>query len=79
MDSNTSRPIPRANTGSRLLDWISDTSILLVQLERRIDPFFRPLFDAVLREPLARLTTCAYQLATQRRRPEDCRGAAAAQ
>ena len=57
MDSNTSRPIPRANTGSRLLDWISDTSILLVQLERRIDPFFRPLFDAVLREPLARLTT----------------------
>ncbi len=57
MDSNTSRPIPRANTGSRLLDWISDTSILLVQMERRIDPFFRSAFDAVLREPLARATT----------------------
>ena len=26
-------------------------------MERRIDPFMRPLFDAVLREPLARLTT----------------------
>ena len=57
MDSNTSRPVPRANTGSALLNWISNTSMFLVQMERRIDPFIRPLFDPVLREPLARLTT----------------------
>lgn len=57
MDSNTSRPVPRANTGSALLDWISNTSMFLVQMERRIDPFIRPAFDAVLREPLARVTT----------------------
>ncbi len=57
MDSNTSRPVPPANTGSALLNWISDTSLFLVQMERRIDPFIRPAFDAVLREPLARLVT----------------------
>ncbi|MDB5894990.1 MAG: hypothetical protein JWQ88_2521, partial [Rhodoferax sp.] len=57
MDSNTSRPVPRANTGSALMNWVSDTSLALVQLERRIDPFIRPAFDAVLRDPLTRLTT----------------------
>ena len=57
MDSNTSRPVPRANTGSALQNWISNTSMFLVQMERRIDPFIRPLFYPVLREPLARLTT----------------------
>ncbi len=57
MDSNTSRPIPRANTGSAILNWISDISILLVQIERRFDPFFRPFFDWALRDPLARLVT----------------------
>lgn len=57
MDSNTSRPVPRANTGSALLNWVSDTSLALVQLERRIDPFIRPAFDALLRDPLTRLTT----------------------
>ncbi|RST56869.1 hypothetical protein EJI01_01215 [Variovorax sp. MHTC-1] len=29
----------------------------LLRLERRFDPFVRPAFDAVLRDPLARLTT----------------------
>ncbi|WP_204250016.1 catalase family protein [Rhodoferax koreensis] len=57
MNSNTSRPVPRANTGSALLNWVSDTSLALIQLERRFDPFFRPAFDAVLRDPLTRLTT----------------------
>jgi len=57
LDSNRSRPIPRANTGSRLLDFIADSSTKLVHLERRFDPFFRPAFDAVLRDPLARLVT----------------------
>ncbi len=57
MNSNTSRPVPRANTGSAALNWLSDTLLWLVQIERRFDPFFRPILDAVLRDPLARLTT----------------------
>jgi len=54
---NPDRPIPKANTGSRLLDWLADTSTALVHLERRFDPFFRPAFDAVLRDPIAGLVT----------------------
>jgi hypothetical protein len=57
MDSNASRPIPPANTGSRLLDWISDASLTLLQLEHRVEPFYRPFFDATLRDPLARFVT----------------------
>ena len=57
MNSNTSRPVPPADTGSALLNWISDTSLKLIQIERRFDPFLRPAFDAVLRDPLTRLTT----------------------
>ena len=57
MDSNTSRPVPRANTGSALKNWVSDTLLALVQLERRFDPFVRPAFDAVLRDPIARIVT----------------------
>ncbi len=57
LGSNTSRPVPPADTGSAVLNWISDTSLRLVQLQRRIDPWMRPAFDAVLRDPLARLTT----------------------
>ena len=57
MNSNTSRPVPPANTGSAVLNWLSDTLLALIQFERRFDPFVRPAFDAVLRDPLARLTT----------------------
>ena len=57
MNSNTSRPVPRANTGSALLNGLSDALLALVQFERRFDPFVRPAFDALLRDPLARLTT----------------------
>jgi len=57
MNSNQSRPVPPANTGSKLLDVIADTTLALVHLERRFDPFFRPAFDAVLRDPLARFVT----------------------
>ncbi len=57
LGSMTSRPAPRAATGSVLLNWISDTSLRLLQLQRRIDPWMRPAFDAVLRDPIARLTT----------------------
>jgi hypothetical protein len=49
--------VPPADTGSRLLDWISDTSVKLVHLERRVDPFIRPAFDALFRERLTEWTT----------------------
>ncbi|CAN5744256.1 catalase family protein [soil metagenome] len=67
MSSNASRPIPRAETGSALLDWVGNTSTRLLQLERRIDPWLRPPFDAVLRDPVARLVTALIN----RRRPND--------
>jgi hypothetical protein len=55
--SNVSRPAPRANTGSALKNFVSDSGMALLRLERRFDPFVRPAFDALLRDPLARLTT----------------------
>lgn len=55
--SNPDRPIPKANTGSALLNWFNNASIALVHLERRFDPIFRPAFDALLRDPIAKLTT----------------------
>ena len=57
MNSNASRPVPRANTGSTVRNWLSDASLALIQFERRFDPFVRPAFDALLRDPVARLTT----------------------
>jgi hypothetical protein len=62
LGSMTSRPVPPADTGSMLLNWISDTSLRLIQLQRRVDPWMRPAFDAVLRDPLARLTTALINL-----------------
>ena len=66
-NSNASRPMPRANTGSAFLNWLSDTFTFLLQLERRFDPLVRPAFDAVLRDPLARLTTALIN----RKRPNE--------
>jgi hypothetical protein len=57
MDSNTSRPIPAPNTGSMLRNFFAAASIKFVQFERRFDPWVRPAFDALLRDPLARLVT----------------------
>ena len=65
MNSNVSRPVPRANTGSAFLNWLANASISFVHLERRFDPFFRPLFDAVLRGPLTRLTTALINMRRQ--------------
>ncbi len=56
-NSNASRPQPRANTGSLFLDSLSDTFTFLLQVERRIDPLIRPVFDAVLRDPIANFAT----------------------
>jgi hypothetical protein len=57
LNSNASRPLPRANTGSKFLDWLSDTSTFLLHLERRVEPWFRPGFDEFLRDPIARVVT----------------------
>ena len=56
-ESNPDRPIPRANTGSTLLNWLVEASTAVMHVERRFDPFFRPAFDAVLRDPIARMVT----------------------
>lgn len=66
LGSNTSRPLPPANTGSLFLNCIADTSTALLHLERRFDPLFRPAFDKLLRDPIARLTTALINL----RRPD---------
>lgn len=57
MTVNPSRPIPRANTGSALQNAVANLAIRLVQIERRFDPLFRPAFEKVLRDPLARAVT----------------------
>jgi hypothetical protein len=67
VNSNASRSAPRANTGSTFLNWLSDASTALVHLESRFDPFVRPAFDAVLRDPMARWTTALIN----RRRPNE--------
>ena len=48
---------PPADTGNFLLNWISRALILLIRVERRFDPFFRPAVDKVLRDPLSRGVT----------------------
>ena len=56
-DDNPDRPIPKANTGSALLNFLCNTSTKMVQFERRFDPWIRPAFDATFRDPMARLVT----------------------
>jgi hypothetical protein len=67
LSSNPDRPIPRANTGSAFLNWLADTSTSVVHLERRFDPFIRPAFEALLRDPVANLVTALIN----RKRPND--------
>src|SRR6266849_3407944 len=67
MNSNASRPVPPANTGSAFLNLLANASISFVHFERRFDPFFRPVFDAVLRDPLTSLTTALINM----RRPDE--------
>jgi hypothetical protein len=56
-EPNPDRPIPKANTGSTLLNWLVAASTAAMHLERRFDPFFRPAFDAMLRDPIAGMVT----------------------
>jgi hypothetical protein len=50
-----------------ILNRVSDLFTLMLQLERRFDPFIRPAFDAVLRDPVAELTTALIN----RQRPKE--------
>jgi hypothetical protein len=79
-ESNRSRPLPRPDTGSAFLDWLASASTSLLHLERRFDPFVRPAFDAVLRDPIARLVTAlinwrrpdeGLRIAEERRLPDE--------
>ncbi|MBN8890980.1 MAG: hypothetical protein BGP12_12340 [Rhodospirillales bacterium 70-18] len=45
-----------------LLQRLHDAVVLLLHVERRFEPFFRPALDAVLREPLAVLTQALINL-----------------
>ena len=42
--------LPPADTGNPILNWISDAAWALMHAERRLDPFFRPWLDALLRD-----------------------------
>jgi len=59
--------MPRANTGSAFLNFISNTLMALLQFERRFDHWLRRPFDAVLRDPVARLVTALIN----RKRPNE--------
>ena len=62
--------MPPADTGNPILNWISDSLLGVVHAERRIDPFFRPWFDALLRERLSDVVT---ELINKRRKDEGYR------
>jgi len=59
--------MPRANTGSTFLNFVSDTFTRLLQFERRFDHWLRVPFDATLRDPMARLVTALIN----RKRPNE--------
>ena len=72
--------MPPADTGNPVLDWISDTLLAMVHAERRVDPFFRPWFDALFRDRLSELVTelinkrrkdDGYRLAEERIQPDE--------
>lgn len=49
--------LPPPDTGNLLLNLIARVGLFFIHVERRFDPFFRPLFDKLLRGPLSTLTT----------------------
>jgi hypothetical protein len=53
----TSRSAPPANTGSALLNVVSNTSTRAVHVFSRFDPFIRPAFELLLRDAVARGVT----------------------
>jgi hypothetical protein len=63
---NPDLPIPQPSTGSALKNRVAGMIIKAVQIERRIDPYFRPAFDATLRDPTARAITALINLQRSR-------------
>jgi hypothetical protein len=59
--------IPRANTGNFFLNWLNTALLFVLHLDRRLDPFYRPGFDHLLRDPLSALVT---KLINRRRKPD---------
>lgn len=59
---DTGYGLPPADTGVRLLNWMADASTLLVHIERRFDPLFRPAFDFLFRSLLTNLATALINL-----------------
>jgi hypothetical protein len=49
--------LPPPDSGNRLLDLIARALLVGIHLERRFDPFVRPLFDRLLRDPMTTLVT----------------------
>ena len=58
---------PPPDTGNFLLNWISRALVGAIRIERRVDPFFRPLADRIFRDPLSRFVTA---LINKRRKDE---------
>jgi hypothetical protein len=49
--------VPPPDTGNVLLNWTARALLRAILIERRIDPFFRPAFDRLLRGPLSSIVT----------------------
>jgi hypothetical protein len=49
--------VPPAHTGNAALDLIHRFMLLVLHLERRVNPFYAPFLEALLRDPLTNLTT----------------------
>jgi hypothetical protein len=64
--------LPPADTGNPFLDRLNSVLTFFLHAERRVDPFFRPAFDAVFRTALSNVTTALIN----RRRYDDGLGVA---
>jgi hypothetical protein len=60
--------LPPPDTGSRLLNGIARALLFVIHVQRRLDPFYRPALDWLLRDRLSRLTTW---LINRKRRHEE--------
>jgi hypothetical protein len=49
--------LPPPSTGSRVLDLVAGIGLFFIKVERRIDPFVRPLLDMLFRDALTTLVT----------------------
>ena len=58
--------IPPPKTGNAVLDLVHRVLIRVLHIERRVDPFFRPALDWLLRDPLTDLVTGLKNLGRKR-------------